>query len=109
MLTFASLSTHVNLSQLNTSAQSLRCASMVLGLTRIEKACARIEVILNLCIDLHYSGFDLNQICEILGYVVKETHMHFELARTAFTSFYDLPLQSPREDASDSSGESNMF
>jgi hypothetical protein len=109
MLTFASLSTHVNLSQLNTSAQSLRCASMVLGLTRIEKACARIEIILNLCIDLHHSGFDLHQICEILSYVVKETHMHFQLAKTAFTSFYDLPLLSPREDASDSSGESNMF
>jgi hypothetical protein len=109
MLTFAFSSIHVNLSQLNTSTQSLRCASMVLGLTRIEKSCARIEVILNLCIDLHYSGFDLSQICEILAYVVKETHSHFELARTAFSTFYDWPLLSPREDISDASSESLMF
>lgn len=109
MLTFASLSIHVNLSQLNTSAQSLRCASMVLGLTRIEKACARIEVILNLCIDLHYSGFALDQICDALAYVVKEARMHFELARTAFSSFYNLPLLSPREDVSDTSFDSMAF
>jgi hypothetical protein len=76
---------------------------MVLGLTRIEKACARIEVILNLCIDLHYTGIGLDQICEILGYVVKEAHSHFELARSAFSVFYDWPLLSPREDVSDAS------
>jgi hypothetical protein len=108
-LTYAPFSTHVNLSRLNTSTQSLRCASMVLGLTRIEKACARIEVILNLCIDLHYTGISLDQICEILGYVVKEAHSHFELARTAFSSFYNLPLLSPREDASDASSECVSF
>jgi len=80
-----------------------------LGLTRIEKACARIEVILNLCIDLHYSGFALDQICDALAYVVKEARMQFELARTAFSSFYDLPLLSPREDASDTSFDSMTF
>ncbi|KAI4747641.1 hypothetical protein E4T50_02085 [Aureobasidium sp. EXF-12298] len=100
---------HVNLSQLNTSTQSLRCASMVLGLTRIEKSCARIEVILNLCIDLHYTGFDLSQICEVLAYVVKEAHSHFELARTAFSTFYDWPLLSLRGDASDASSRSMSF
>jgi hypothetical protein len=82
---------------------------MVLGLSRIEKSCARIEVILNLCIDLHYSGFDLSQICEILAYVVKEAHSHFELARTAFSTLYDWPLLSPREDISDVSSDSLMF
>ena len=82
---------------------------MVLGLTRIEKACARIELILNLCIDFHYTGIGLGQICEILAYVVKEAHTHFELARTAFSLFYDLPLLSPREDASDTSSENVIF
>jgi hypothetical protein len=82
---------------------------MVLGLTRIEKACSRIEIILNLCIDLHYTGFDLDQICEVLGYVVKEAHSHFEVARTAFSSFYNLPLPSPQENASDASSEYITF
>ncbi|KAI4853780.1 hypothetical protein E4T44_00629 [Aureobasidium sp. EXF-8845] len=100
---------NANLSQLNTGAQSLRCASLVLGLTRIEKACSRIEVILNLCIDLHYTGFSLDQICEILGYVIKELHTHLESARTAFSLFYNLPLLSPQEDASDASSEYITF
>lgn len=82
---------------------------MVLGLARIEKACVRIEVILNLCIDLHYSGFALDQICDTLAYAIKEARMHFELARTALSSFYDLPLLSPREDASDTSFDSMAF
>jgi hypothetical protein len=82
---------------------------MVLGLTRIEKACARIETILNLCIDLHYTGFDLLQICEVLGYVVKEVHSHVELARGAFSSFYNFPLLSPQEYASDASSEYITF
>ncbi|KAG9754657.1 hypothetical protein KCU78_g2345, partial [Aureobasidium melanogenum] len=98
--------THVNLSQLNTSTQSLRCASMVLGLTRIEKACARIETILAHGVELQYTGIGLSQICEILSYVVKDAHSHFELAKMAFTSFYNLPLQSPQEDASSTSSAS---
>ena len=79
---------------------------MVLGLTRIEKACARIETILAHGVDLHYTGISLGQICEILRYVVKDAHSHFELARMAFTSFYNLPLHSPQEDASDISSAS---
>ncbi|CAD0087903.1 unnamed protein product [Aureobasidium vineae] len=98
--------THINLSQLNTSTQSLRCASMVLGLTRIEKACARIESVLAYGVDLHYTGIGLGQICEILSFVVKDAHAHFELAKMAFSSFYNLPLQSPREDVSDASSAS---
>ncbi|CAD0115310.1 unnamed protein product [Aureobasidium uvarum] len=98
--------THINLSQLNTSTQSLRCASMVLGLTRIEKACSRIETILTHGVELHYTGIGLGQICEILSFVVKDAHSHFELAKMAFSSFYSLPMDSPREDASDASSAS---
>jgi hypothetical protein len=79
---------------------------MVLGLTRIERACARIETILAHGVELQYTGIGLSQICEILGYVVKDAHSHFELAKMAFTSFYNLPLQSPQEDASDASSAS---
>ncbi|THW26068.1 hypothetical protein D6D23_03761 [Aureobasidium pullulans] len=93
----------VNLSQLNTSSQSLRCAAMVLGLTRIEKSCARIETVLSLGIDLHYTGFGLGQICEILSYAVRDAHSHFELARMALSSFYSIPL--PCDDVSDASIE----
>ncbi|KAI5254022.1 hypothetical protein E4T42_02635 [Aureobasidium subglaciale] len=96
----------VNLSQLNTSTQSLRCASLVLGLTRIEKACARIETILALGIDLHYTGVGLGQICEILSHAVRDAHSHFELARVAFSLYYDLPLSWSSEDVSDISDAS---
>ncbi|KAG9697875.1 hypothetical protein KCU95_g5298, partial [Aureobasidium melanogenum] len=93
--------TQVNLSKLNTSTQSLRCASMVLGLTRIEKSCARIETILAHGVELQYTGIGLSQICEILSYVVKDAHSHFESAKMAFTSFYNLPTHySSQEDAS---------
>ncbi|CAC9892312.1 unnamed protein product [Aureobasidium pullulans] len=84
-------------------SQSLRCAAMVLGLTRIEKSCARIETVLSLGIDLHYTGFGLGQICEILSYAVRDAHSHFELARMALSSFYSIPL--PCDDVSDASIE----
>lgn len=82
---------------------------MVLGLTRIEKACARIETILAHGVDLHYTGIGLGQICEILRYVVKDAHSHFELAKMAFTSFYNLPSQSLPPGAFDASSASINF
>jgi hypothetical protein len=69
---------------------------MVLGLSRLEKACVRIETILALGIDLHYIGIGVVQICEILGHVVKAAHAHFESAKTALSVFYGIPLSSSR-------------
>ncbi|CAD0101103.1 unnamed protein product [Aureobasidium mustum] len=77
-----------------------------LSTMRESLACARIETILAHGVDLHYTGIGLGQICEILRYVVKDAHSHFELAKMAFSSFYNLPLHSPQEDASDISSAS---
>ena len=75
---------------------------MVLGLTRIEKSCARVETILALGVDLHYSGIGLSQICDILTFVMKDVQAHFVQARSTLTNFYGLPLvETAASDVSD--------